>query len=156
MAIALTLQQYLDDQFIDYDVMVHERTSTSSQSAKASHVSADCVAKGVVLSREGGFLIAVVPASCMVRLDAIRAILQGPVSVSTEDEIDVLFPDCEAGAVPALGMPYGIDAIVDDSLDMATDIYLEGGDHRSLIHISGQQFRAMLQDAPHGRIAEHR
>lgn len=155
MAIALTLQQYLDDQFIDYDVMVHERTSTSSQSATASHVSADCVAKGVVLSREGGFLIAVVPASCMVRLDAIRAILQGPVSVSTEDEIDVLFPDCETGAVPALGMPYGIDAIVDDSLDMATDIYLEGGDHRSLIHISGQQFRALLQDAPHGRIAEH-
>ena len=59
MAIALTLQQYLDDQFIDYDVMVHERTSTSSQSATASHVSADCVAKGVVLSREGGFLIAI-------------------------------------------------------------------------------------------------
>ena len=156
MAISLTLQQYLDDQFIDYDVMVHERTSTSSQTARASHVSADCVAKGVVLSREGGFLIAIVPASCMVRLDAIRAILQGPVSVSTEDEIEVLFPDCEAGAVPALGMPYGIEAIVDDSLDMAADIYLEGGDHRSLIHISGQQFRALLHDAPHGQIAKHK
>ena len=156
MAIAITLQQYLDDQFIDYDVVVHERTSTSSQTARASHVSADCVAKGVVLSREGGFLIAVVPASCMVRLDAIRAIMQGPVSVSTEDEIDVLFPDCETGAVPVLGMPYGIEAIVDDSLDMAADIYLEGGDHRTLIHLSGQQFRDLLHDVPHGHIAKHR
>ena len=156
MAIALTLQQYLDDQHIDYDVMVHERTATASHTAEASHVSADCVAKGVVLSREGGFLIAVVPASCTVRLEAIRDLVQSPVSVSSADEIDVLFPDCESGAVPALGEPYGIEAIVDDSLDERADIYFEGGDHRTLIHMSGQQFRDLLHDVPHGQIAKHR
>jgi Ala-tRNA(Pro) deacylase len=155
MAIALTLQQYLDDQFIDYDVMTHERTSTASQSAEASHVPGDCLAKGVVLSREGGFLIAVVPASCMVRLDAIQRLVQGPIAIAAEDEISELFPDCDAGAVPALAAAYGLQAIVDDSLDERADIYLEGSDHRSLIHMSGSQFRELLQGVPHGRITRH-
>ncbi len=155
MAIALSLQQYLDDKGVTYDVMTHERTSTSSQTAEACHVPGDCLAKGVVLSREGGFLIAVVPASCSVRLDAIRRFVQGPVAIAEEDEISALFPDCDAGAVPVFGAAYGLEAIVDNSLDQRADVYLEGGDHQSLIHISGQQFRHLLHDAPHGRISRH-
>jgi len=154
MGIALTLQQYLDDQCVDYDVLTHARTSTSSQSAEASHVPGDCLAKAVVLSREGGFLIAVVPSTCKVRLDSIGRLMQGPVSIASEDEIGALFPDCDEGAVPPLAVAYGLDAIVDDRLDGADEIYLEGGDHCSLIHVTGRQFRDLLQDAPHAHIAE--
>src|SRR5438046_236149 len=53
MGIALTLQQYLSDQHIDYEVMTHQLTATSSETAQASHVPASRVAKGVVLTREG-------------------------------------------------------------------------------------------------------
>ena len=155
MAIAITLQQYLSDRNIDYDVMVHERTSTSSQTAEASHVPGHCLAKGVVLTREGGYLIAVVPASRKVQLDAVRRIVHSPVAMATESEIGALFPDCDAGAVPVFGAAYGIEAIVDDSLGTPADIYLEGGDHRSVIHISGPHFRELVQNMPHGQIAEN-
>ena len=49
MGIALTLQQYLSDQSIDYEVMTHELTHSSSRTAHASHVPADRLAKGVGL-----------------------------------------------------------------------------------------------------------
>ena len=156
MGIALTLQQYLDDQHVDYDVTTHERTATSSQTAEASHVPGDCLAKAVVLTREGGFVVAVVPASCTVRLDAIEQLLNGPVAMATEDEIDALFPDCEIGAIPAIALAYGVGVVVDESLDQRQDIYFEGGDHRSLIHVRGAQFRDLLHDARHARIAEPR
>jgi Ala-tRNA(Pro) deacylase len=155
MGIALSLQQYLDDQHIDYDVMVHERTRCSSRTAEVSHVPGDCLAKAVVLTREGGYVLAVVPASCRVQLDAIQQMLHCPVGMASEEEIATLFPDCDVGAVPPVGAPYALEAIVDDSLDRQGDIYLEGGDHRSLIHIRGPQFRDLMKDMPRGRIAVH-
>lgn len=155
MAIALTLQQYLDDQGIDYDVLTHRRTATASEGAEASHVPGDKVAKAVVLNREGGFVVAVVPASCQVRLDEVGKLVEGFVSLSSEDEISSLFPDCDPGAIPPLAEAYGIETIVDDRLNQIEDVYLEGGDHRSLIHLSGDQFRELQMNAKRASISEH-
>ncbi len=153
MGIAMTLQEYLSDQCIDYEVITHERTNSSLRTAQASHVPGDCLAKGVILTREGGYVMAVLPASCRVRLHAIEQMLHCPVNLATEDEINSLFPDCEAGAVPPFGAAYAVDCIVDDSLEQQADIYLEGGDHRSLIHMPRLQFHNLMKDAPHGHIA---
>jgi Ala-tRNA(Pro) deacylase len=155
MGIALTLQQYLDEQRINYDVLVHERTGCSSRTAQATHVRGDALAKGVLLTREGGFVLAVVPASCRVQLDAISQMLHCPVEMASEDEISSQFPDCEVGAVPAIGAAYAVEAIVDESLDRQPDVYFEGGDHQTLVHLRGTQFRDLTRDAPHARIAVH-
>jgi len=154
MTIARTLQQYLEDQDIAYEVMAHQPTKTSSRTAQASHISGNCLAKGVVLSREGGFTLAVVPASCNVKMDAVSHFIEGPVSIASEDEIGELFPDCDEGAIPPLGAAYGLDVIVDDSLEQRSDIYFEAGDHESLIHLTGSQFHNLLENIPHGRIAQ--
>jgi len=153
MGIALTLEQYLDDQDVDYEVVTHQRTNSSLRTAQTSHVPGDHLAKGVILTREGGFVMAVVPASRRVRLDAIEQMLHCPVGMASEDEINSLFPDCEPGAVPPIGAPYALDCIVDDSLEQLADIYLEAGDHQSLIHMHGTQFQNLMKEAPHGQIA---
>ncbi len=44
MALATTLQQYLADQKIAYEVITHRATISSSLTAEASHVSGDRVA----------------------------------------------------------------------------------------------------------------
>ena len=99
MGIAMTLREYLDDKHVDYDVMVHKRTQCAQDSARASHVPAERLAKAVVLTREGGFVLAVVPASSRVKLDTIEKMLHCHVEVASEEEISELFPDCETGAV---------------------------------------------------------
>jgi Ala-tRNA(Pro) deacylase len=152
MSIAPTLQSYLSEQNIDYEVMTHERTSSSLRTAEASHVPGDCLAKGVVLSREGGYLLAVVPASRRVELGAVENLVHHRVAMATEDEVSSLFPDCEPGAIPPLGQAYALDCLIDDSLEQQPEIYLEAGDHRSLIHIPGTQFRELVKGMPHGHI----
>src|SRR5262249_42699223 len=101
MAIALTLQQYLSDHGIDYELMTHELTKSASETAQASHAPADRLAKG---------------------------------------------------GVPPLGAAYALECIVDENLEGEGDVYLEGGDHRTLIHVTGQQFHDLMRDAPHGHI----
>jgi len=154
MGIALTLQEYLDDKHVPYDVMRHKRTHCSFDTARASHVPGDRLAKGVVLTREGGFVVAVVPATARVRLDVIEKMLRCPVDLANEDEIGELFPDCDVGAVPALADAYAVDAFIDESFDKQPDIYLEGGDHRSLVHMTGEAFRSIMRDARRARIAD--
>jgi Ala-tRNA(Pro) deacylase len=154
MGIALKLQEYLNDQSISYEVMMHELTNSSTRTAQASHVPGDRLAKGVVLTKEGGFVLAVLPSSFRVRLDVIEDMLRCPVSLATEDEIGSLFPDCEVGAVPPIGAAYALDCVVDESLEQQGDLYLEGGDHRSLIHIDHSQFHELMKDFPHGHIGK--
>jgi Ala-tRNA(Pro) deacylase len=154
MAIALTLQEYLDDNHVPYDVMRHKRTYCSVDTLRATHVPADRLAKAVVLTREGGFVVAIVPATARVRLDVIQRMLRCHVDLATEDEICELFPDCDLGAIPAVVDAYAVDAFIDESFDKQPEIYLEGGDHRSLVHMTGESFRSLMQDARRARIAE--
>ena len=155
MGIAFTLQQFLDDRQVNYDVLTHKRTRSSQGTLRASHVAGERLAKAVVLTREGGFVVAVVPACAQVRLDMIERLLRCPVGMASEEELGELFPDCDTGAVPAIGEAYAVDAFIDVSFDEQPDVYLEGGDHRSLIHISGEQFRSLMKDVRHAPIATH-
>ena len=151
MGIAITLQQYLSDQGVAYDCVEHKRTGCSVRSAEASHVPSDCLAKAVVLKRRDGYILAIVPASRQVRLDEVGAWLRQPVGLAAEEEIAPLFPDCEPGAVPPVAAAYGLRSLVDDSLETQKHIYLEGGDHCTLVHLSGEQFHKLMQKVPHGR-----
>jgi Ala-tRNA(Pro) deacylase len=153
MGIAMTLKQYLDDQHVDYDVMTHKKTGCSTRTAQASHVPGECLAKAVILRKDGGYVMAVVPASRHVALAEIGHRLDQPVGLASEDEIGRLFPDCEVGAIPAVPSAYGLEAMVDESLDGQDDIYIEGGDHRSLVHLRGGEFQKLMKDVQHDRIS---
>jgi len=155
MTIAATVQRYLDECGIDYEVVEHARTMTSSRTAEVSHVAGDRLAKAVVLKREGGFTMAVLPASCHLRLGELQDYLAQPVGLATENEVGRLFDDCELGAIPAIGKPYGMEMIVDDSLNKQPDVYFEAGDHMSLIHVNAMGFQRLTAEARHGRFSRH-
>lgn len=153
MAIAGTLQRYLDDHDVSFDVITHSKTGSSTRSAQSSHISGNNLAKGVVLKSQGNYIMAVLPATDQVALDKMQDFVAGPVSLASESEASRLFPDCEEGAMPALAVAYGLPAVVDDDLSGRADIYFEGGDHRTLVHISGDQFDRLMAEVPHGRLS---
>ena len=153
MGIAITVQQYLNDHHIAYDCLEHERTGCSTRSADASHVSSDDLAKAVVLKRRDGYILAIVPASRQVMLDEVDSWLRQPVGLATEEEIASLFPDCASGAVPPVAAAYGLRSVIDECLEGHRDIYFEAGDHRTLVHLSGEQFHKLMAKVPHGRFS---
>jgi Ala-tRNA(Pro) deacylase len=154
MALAPTLQKHLD-QNVTYEVITHDPTMSSTRTAQACHVSGDCLAKAIVLRRDGGYMLAVLPASHHIRLPDLRQQIGDDVAFADETEIGRLFPDCALGAVPAVGECYDLDVIVDDSIQEQPEVYLEGGDHTTLIHISQAQFARLMSGARHGCFSAH-
>ena len=151
MAIALTLQEFLDWEEVNYTVIKHPVTLSSLSTAEAAHIPAEHLAKTVVLVDEYGFVMVVLPADQHVDLHRLRKIYNRNFMLASEQEIEDLFYDCEQGAIPALGEAYGFEMLVDDVLLRENkDIYIEGGDHRALIRLDGQDFRHLMAHAEHG------
>ena len=155
MAIANTLRRYLDDHHIEYEVITHIPTTTSARTAQVSHVSGDSIAKGVVVRDEENFVLAVVPATHHVRLEELGRCLDRIVGLAREEDTGAIFRDCDYGAIPPVGSAYGIEVIVDTSLDSLPDVYFEGGDHESLVHVTHDQFERLMEDAGHGHFSHH-
>lgn len=155
MAIALTLKKYLVAKNVRYDVIAHEPTSSSMQTAEACRLSGDQVAKAVLLRDDTGYALAVLPASHHIRLSELRRQLGDDVGLATEREAAELFEDCTRGALPAVGECYGLDMVVDDSIEEQPEIYFEGGDHGTLIHMSHAQFSTLTAMARHGHFSVH-
>jgi Ala-tRNA(Pro) deacylase len=156
MSIAPTFQKYLTAENIEYDVIPHEPTLSSARTAEACRISEENLAKGVVLrrDRDGGYLLAVLPASRHVRLSDLRNEFGEDIEIAEEAEVDQLFWDCAHGAVPPVGRCYGLPVVVDDSIDAQLEIYMEAGDHKTLLHVGNAQFARMMADARHSRFSE--
>ena len=154
MSIAPTLQRYLTAENIQYDVIPHAPTMSSARTAEACRISGDCFAKAIVLRRDAGYMLAVLPASHHLRILDLRNQLGDNVEMAKEAEIDPLFPDCAHGAVPPLGHCYALPLVVDDGIEVQPEIYMEAGDHETLLHISHAQFAHLMTNARHGRFSE--
>ena len=53
------------------------------------------------------------------------------------------------------GECYGLDTVVDDSIEHQPEVYLEGGDHETLVHMSHAQFASLTATARHGSFSVH-
>lgn len=155
MTVAVTLQRYLADQGIEYDVVKHRPTVSSLETAEASHVPGDFLAKAVIVKDEDNFMVAVLPASHHIQLRELSHLLERPIGLATEQEASDLFKDCKLGAFPAIGSAYGLDVIVEDTLAAQADVYVEGGDHASLVHLTAHQFRSLMENARYGKFSLH-
>ena len=155
MSIAPKLRNYLAAEGIQYAEIPHVFTMSSNRTAEACHIPGDRLAKGVVLRRNGDYLLAVVPASHHLRLSDLRTELGDYVVMATEAEINSLFGDCAHGAIPAVGKCYGLNMIVDDSMEAQPEIYIEAGDHETLLQFTRAQFGRLTANALHGRFSAH-
>lgn len=144
MTIAKTIKEDLDLMGIRYSLVSHPHSNTSIRSANSAHIPIDRLAKGVVLKDEEGYVLAVLPATHNVDLKLLEDRMGRRLELETEYAISELFPDCEPGAIPANGVGYGLDTIVDTDLLSHPDIYFEAGNHEELVHIQEIEFEKLM------------
>jgi Ala-tRNA(Pro) deacylase len=155
MAISNSLKEHLRSRGIPYETVPHLHTVTSMQTAQAAHVSGEFVAKGVVLAEEDTYLLAVVPATHRLQFGWIQQHLGHHAGLATEAEVGRLFEDCEVGAVPACGEPFGLKMIVEEKLLELPAVCFESGDHEQLLRMSGEAFRELVEGAEVASISRH-
>lgn len=153
MAIAITLNEYLDKEHVHFEHVEHRRTQTSLDSSRSAHLPAARVSKAVVLQDDDGeYLMASLPANKRVSLAEVDNLMGKNYHLVSERKLQDLFPDCVKGAIPAIGRAYHMPMLVDDSLLSAEPVYIESGDHENLLKLNASEYAKLVSKAPHGNI----
>lgn len=153
MSISTTLQDCLRRKGSQYDVVHHAHTSSTSETAEVAHVPGDRLAKTVLLADERGYVAAVLPSTFRLEMSELWQQTGRHLELAKEADVRDLFKDCEIGAVPPVGMAYGMQTYLDESLTTQPDIYFEAGDHEDLIHMRTEQFLDLMDKAERAHFA---
>jgi Ala-tRNA(Pro) deacylase len=151
MTIAATVKSFLDQNKINYKLVLHPKTYSSKGSAAAAHVREDHIAKAVILEDSQGVVMAVIPGDTWVKFHAINNELNRTLELAPETTSNEIFQDCAIGAIPPLGSAYSLETVVvDEGLTSLANVYFEAGDHKNLVHVSGESFNRLQSGARHG------
>ena len=157
MSIPTRLSSYLDQRGARYEVCMHEHSRSSAETARTAHVLPHRLAKSVIVEDDTGCVMAVVPANRNVLLGQLSRLLDRKhLRLSDEARIAPMFADCDRGAVPALGMAWGVETVVNDELEASEVVYVEAGDHEHLLRLSNDQFHELMLAARHGHFCGER
>ncbi|CAM3945095.1 MULTISPECIES: YbaK/EbsC family protein [Shewanella] len=154
MSISNRLNHYLAEHEVNYEIVLHRHSHNSISSAIAAQLAPAQVAKGVILEdHQGRRIMAVLPTNHKINLKALGDKLNRDLHLVKEQTVYQMFDDCEHGAIPSLGAAYNIETIYDDLLIEAKELYLEAGDHTSLVRLSREDFIKLIKDAKHLRFS---
>ncbi|MCV2884841.1 YbaK/EbsC family protein [Aestuariibacter sp. AA17] len=146
---------YLDSQHIRYGLVSHPHSKSSVGSAISAEIPMHQLAKAILLEdHEGKHLMAIIPADYKLNLHSLNDTLNRSLKLVKEAKVYQLFTDCDSGAVPPIPNAYHMDAIYDDSLTKESQLYLEAGDHETLIQLEKDDFRRLMSKYQHGRISD--
>lgn len=157
MSIPTRLSSYLDHRNARYEICLHTYSRCSAQTARTAHVPPHQFAKSVIVEDDNGCMMAVVPADRNVLLGQLSRLLDRKhLRLADEAYIASVLSDCDRGAVPALGMAWGVETVVDNELEASEVVYIESGDHEHLLRLSNDQFHELMLAAQHGHFCGER
>ncbi len=144
---------FLDHHAIDYELVYHERTATLAETARVTGIPQGQIARAVILHAHKHLKMAILPADHIIDFDAVMALTGHRMKPAPSTAIGTIFNDCEAGTVPPVSTPYGIESLLDTALLKHSHIYLEPGNHAHLLCLHRDDFLRLHRHALRGEIS---
>jgi Ala-tRNA(Pro) deacylase len=142
----MRVAEYLQEKGISFETSEHRAAFTAQQMAAEEHVPGMNVAKPVIVKADNKFYMAVLPACHKIDLDVLKSQLGAKqIDLADERELAQLFGDTELGAEAPLGNLYGIETIMDESLEEDQEIVFQAGTHEEAIRVSMSDYKALVQ-----------
>ena len=143
---ATKLKAFLERHDVKYETITHSPTYTAPETAQSAHVSGRDFAKTVIVERDTGLAMVVLPADRKIVLSDLREMLADEeLKLASEGDFVARFPDCEAGAMPPFGNLYGLPVYVARGLADEPEIAFNAGTHRDVIKMSFADFERLVQ-----------
>jgi Ala-tRNA(Pro) deacylase len=138
--ITMRVSEFLLDQRIVFEEMVHAPAFTSQKLARFLHISGRQVVKSILLKGPKGFFLGVLPAAQRIDLPRLSAHFGDTVRLATVQELSEQFRDCEWGALIPFGRLYGLPTILESSIASDALIVFEAQRHALAIRMLCQDF----------------
>lgn len=146
MSLYTGLQKLLDESGVDYEIVHHSEDFQARTTAADTRTPLREFAKTVVLSIDGSYALAVLPATHYVAPARLaRAIGADEVRLATEFEIGDLLPDCEIGAAPPFGRLFELPTYASPLLAENARITFNAGSHRDAVRMAWADYKRLAQ-----------
>ncbi len=150
-----TIQNYLKDNAIPYELIYHPRAVTAEQIAHVTRIPEEKLAKTVVIRINGQITLVVLHANERVNLHRLGEQLHtSDIKLCPESEFVEYFPDCEPGAMPPLGELYHMPVIVSEDVAGDEKVVFNAGTHTELISMKYEDFARAVRPQV-GHFASH-
>jgi Ala-tRNA(Pro) deacylase len=131
---------------IPFERRVHSATYTSQELADAEHVSGYMVAKPVIVKGRSGYTMCVLAACDHLDLNKVANVLgEKDVQLAEESEMQSLFPDCEIGAEPPVGVLFDLKTIMDERLRRDQHLVMQAGSHTEAVDIRREDWEELCK-----------
>ncbi len=150
MSTSITVRRYLDTQDVSYSIVNCPLDAEGRWQGDIGEISPSCVAKAMILKDISGMVMAVLPITHRLKLDALNRQLHRKLLPADEIDYRGVFADCSPGILPALGEAYSFETVIDDSLLDQDFVYVASGNAGELMRITGQDFQLLHSNAWYG------
>jgi Ala-tRNA(Pro) deacylase len=140
------LLDYLTENGVDFELTEHPKAYAAQDVAHKAGVPGRAFAKTVLVKLDGLLAMAVVPAEHKVNFHMLREVAGAEtISLATEDDFELRFPDCELGAMPPFGNLYGMRVLVDEHLRDTDIMVFNAGSHTEVITMPYADFLRLVE-----------
>jgi Ala-tRNA(Pro) deacylase len=145
MSCAQRLREFLDAHAAKYIVIAHSRAFTAQEVAASLHVPGREMAKSVIVRSPSRLAMVVVRAQDHVDLGRVSQALGESAVLANEIDISLKFPDCELGAMPPLGLLYGMPTLVDREIANDQEIVFNAGTHTEVVRMPYADYARLVE-----------
>lgn len=146
MAKMSDLLKYLNLTGVQYQVISHVPAFSAHSVALAVHIPDDELAKTLLLRADEQYWMAVLRADYHLDQKLVKHALEAKhVSLATEEELSVFFPDCEVGAMPPFGKLYALPVVVDKALADDEEIVFNACTHTQSVKMKFTDYARLVR-----------
>ena len=141
-----SLMTWLDSEGIGYELHEHDRSLTAVATARAEGVDPGTFEKVVwVRSADDGDALIVLDANDHLDLSKASDVLRsGKVKLVPEEELTELAPDCDPGAMPAVGSLFGLPTYADLHVCDSAEVSFNAGSHTVAVRVDRADWERAL------------
>mgnify|MGYP001821269144 FL=1 len=141
-----SLMTWLESEGIDYELHEHDRSLTARATAHAEGGDPHTFEKVVwVRSADDGDALIVLDADDHLDLSKASDVLRsGKVKLVPEEELIELAPDCDPGAMPAVGSLFGLPTYADLHVCDSAEVSFNAGSHTVAVRVDRAEWEKAL------------
>ena len=139
------LKSFLDENKVSYEYKEHEEVRTSEEAAKARGEDIKIGAKAMILKCDDKFIMLVLSAAKKIDSKRVKEILNvKSLRFATPEEVEHL-TGCVPGGVPPFANIFGIDLIVDKTIQMNEFMAFNAGERTKSLKLKTADYLRLLK-----------
>lgn len=146
MAKITDLLRYLQSNKVEFQVLEHDPAFSAHDVAAVAHVPESEMAKAILIKIDEHYWMAVLRADQRINEQMIRRVFGAKnVQLAHEENLGMLFPDCQIGAMPPFGNLYGLPVLLEECLADDEEIVFNACTHTKAIRMKFKDFRRLAK-----------